>query len=190
MYFGHIKITRPKTKGHDIFTAWVRKDFEGLNDFRALPLWPTMCSLSLTASGHLPDRPIFEGANSPTTFRAETALEKRSIIVVPDMLANGGGVNCSYFEWLKNLDHIAPGRKTKKYSEKQNIKIMETMGYKIPKTSPHMKQLAGAREIEIVCSGLEEIMKEATKEIPDEIKEFNDNQKTDDFELNEVMYVP
>ena len=53
-----------------------------------------------------------------------------------------------------------------------------------------MKQLAGAREIEIVCSGLEEIMKEATKEIPDEIKEFNDNQKTDDFELNEVMYVP
>ncbi len=106
------------------------------------------------------------------------------------MLANGGGVTCSYFEWLKNFDHIAPGRKTKKYSEKQNIKIMETMGYKIPKTSPHMEQLAGAREIDIVCSGLEEIMKEATKDIPDEIKGFNDNQKTDDFELNEVMYVP
>jgi glutamate dehydrogenase (NAD(P)+) len=107
---------------------------------------------------------IFEGANGPTTFRAETALEKRGIIVVPDMLANGGGVTCSYFEWLKNLDHIAPGRMTKKYAEKQNIKIMETMGYKIPKTSPHMKQLAGAREIDIVYSGLEEIMKEATKE--------------------------
>jgi glutamate dehydrogenase (NAD(P)+) len=61
---------------------------------------------------------IFEGANGPTTFRAETALEKRGIIVVPDMLANGGGVTCSYFEWLKNLDHIAPGRMTKKYAEK------------------------------------------------------------------------
>ena len=106
------------------------------------------------------------------------------------MLANGGGVTSSYFEWLKKIDHIAPGRKTKKYSEKQNIKIIKTMGYKIPKTSPHMEQLAGAREIDIVCSGLEEIMKEATKDIPDEIKGFNDNQKTDDFELNEVMYVP
>lgn len=79
------------------------------------------------------------------------------------MLANGGGVTCSYFEWLKNLDHIAPGRMTKKYQEKQNIKIMETMGYKLPKNSPHMKNLAGAREIDIVYSGLEEVMNEATR---------------------------
>jgi len=61
---------------------------------------------------------ILEGANGPTTFRAENALEKRGIIVVPDMLANGGGVTCSYFEWLKNLDHVAPGRMNKKYQEK------------------------------------------------------------------------
>jgi glutamate dehydrogenase (NAD(P)+) len=61
---------------------------------------------------------VVEGANGPTTFRAEEALLKRGIITVPDMLANGGGVTCSYFEWLKNLDHIAPGRMTKKYSEK------------------------------------------------------------------------
>lgn len=106
---------------------------------------------------------IFEGANGPTTYRAEEALLKKGIITVPDMLANGGGVTCSYFEWLKNLDHIAPGRMTKKYAEKQNMKILETMGYKIPKTSPHMKQLTGAREIDIVYSGLEEVMNEATK---------------------------
>ena len=61
---------------------------------------------------------IIEGANGPTTFRAEVKLEKRGIIVVPDMLANGGGVTCSYFEWLKNLDHVAPGRMNKKYKEK------------------------------------------------------------------------
>lgn len=41
---------------------------------------------------------------------------------------------------------------------------METMGYKIPKNSPHMKNLAGAREIDIVYSGLEEIMNTATAE--------------------------
>lgn len=107
---------------------------------------------------------IVEGANGPTTFRAEEALNKSGVIVVPDMLANGGGVTCSYFEWLKNLDHIAPGRMTKKYTEKQNMKILETMGYTIPKHSPHMKKLGGAGEIEIVYSGLEEIMNSAVIE--------------------------
>jgi glutamate dehydrogenase (NAD(P)+) len=107
---------------------------------------------------------VVEGANGPTTYYAEEYLLSKGIITVPDMLANGGGVTCSYFEWLKNLDHIAPGRMTKKYAEKQNVKILETMGYKIPKTSPHMKQLTGAREIDIVYSGLEEIMNGATKE--------------------------
>ena len=58
---------------------------------------------------------VLEGANGPTTFMAEEALLKRNIIVVPDMLANGGGVTCSYFEWLKNLEHVSPGRMTKKY---------------------------------------------------------------------------
>ena len=77
---------------------------------------------------------IVEGANGPTTYRAEEFLLNKGIITVPDMLANGGGVTCSYFEWLKNLDHIAPGRMTKKYAEKQNMKILEKMGYRIPKS--------------------------------------------------------
>jgi glutamate dehydrogenase (NAD(P)+) len=66
---------------------------------------------------HLRCKVVVEGANGPTTFRAEEALLQKGIITVPDMLANGGGVTCSYFEWLKNLDHIAPGRMTKKYQE-------------------------------------------------------------------------
>lgn len=43
------------------------------------------------------------------------------------------------------------------------MKLLETLGYKIPKKSPHMKNLAGASEIDIVYSGLEEIMGQATK---------------------------
>jgi glutamate dehydrogenase (NAD(P)+) len=58
---------------------------------------------------------VLEGANGPTSYRAEEMLHKKGITVVPDMLANSGGVTVSYFEWLKNLDHIAPGRMTKKY---------------------------------------------------------------------------
>lgn len=58
---------------------------------------------------------VLEGANGPSTFVAEEKLLERGVITVPDMLANGGGVTVSYFEWLKNLDHVAPGRMTKKY---------------------------------------------------------------------------
>ena len=80
---------------------------------------------------------IVEGANGPTTFYAEEELLKRGVITVPDMLANGGGVTCSYFEWLKNLDHIAPGRMTKKYAEKQNMKILESLANMDPMKLAH-----------------------------------------------------
>mmetsp|Transcript_36394 Transcript_36394/g.26480 ORF Transcript_36394/g.26480 Transcript_36394/m.26480 type:complete len:196 (+) Transcript_36394:1003-1590(+) len=107
---------------------------------------------------------VVEGANGPTTFAAEQSLEERGVIVVPDMLANGGGVTVSYFEWLKNLEHVAPGRMTKKYQEKQNMKLLASLGYSFPKKSPHMKNLQGAKEIDIVYSGLEEIMCSATRD--------------------------
>jgi len=46
---------------------------------------------------------IVEGANAPTTFQADAVLEERKIPVVPDILANAGGVTVSYFEWTQNL---------------------------------------------------------------------------------------
>lgn len=106
---------------------------------------------------------VVEGANGPTTFMAEEMLIERGITVVPDMLINVGGVTVSYFEWLKNLDHVAPGRLTKKYEEKKKLKMLDSLGYRFPEHSPHFKSLAGAREIDIVYSGLEEIMTTAVK---------------------------
>jgi glutamate dehydrogenase (NAD(P)+) len=48
-------------------------------------------------------RVIVEGANGPTTPEADAILEDRGIVVVPDILANAGGVIVSYFEWVQDL---------------------------------------------------------------------------------------
>ncbi|HPT94095.1 MAG TPA: Glu/Leu/Phe/Val dehydrogenase [Limnochordia bacterium] len=46
---------------------------------------------------------VVEGANGPTTPEAEQILTEKGILVVPDILANSGGVIVSYFEWVQNL---------------------------------------------------------------------------------------
>ncbi|HEV7465745.1 MAG TPA: Glu/Leu/Phe/Val dehydrogenase, partial [Candidatus Dormibacteraeota bacterium] len=48
-------------------------------------------------------RLIVEGANGPTTTDADHILERRGVVVVPDILANAGGVTVSYFEWVQGL---------------------------------------------------------------------------------------
>ncbi|QTA37187.1 Glu/Leu/Phe/Val dehydrogenase [Thermosipho ferrireducens] len=46
---------------------------------------------------------IIEGANGPTTREAEEILNSKDILIVPDILANAGGVTVSYFEWVQDL---------------------------------------------------------------------------------------
>ena len=49
---------------------------------------------------------IVEAANNPTCPEADEAFERRGILVVPDVLANAGGVTVSYFEWVQNRQHF------------------------------------------------------------------------------------
>jgi glutamate dehydrogenase (NAD(P)+) len=102
---------------------------------------------------------VVEGANGPTTLAGEEILAAKGVVCCPDLLMNGGGVTVSYFEWLKNLDHVSPGKLSKKYDERSQKKLLEMMGFKGNDSS-----VKGAEEIDIVYSGLEEIMTSAVKE--------------------------
>jgi glutamate dehydrogenase (NAD(P)+) len=51
-------------------------------------------------------RVMVEGANGPTTLGADRILAERGISVVPDVLANAGGVTVSYFEWVQDSQHL------------------------------------------------------------------------------------
>jgi len=52
--------------------------------------------------GDIKARLIVEGANGPTSAKADHIINEKGIIVVPDILANAGGVTVSYFEWVQN----------------------------------------------------------------------------------------
>lgn len=103
---------------------------------------------------------VFEGANGPTTFEGEEILISKGIVIAPDLLTNGGGVTCSYFEWLKNLEHVSPGKMTKKYEERSIKKLLDLMG--VEHTSDI--NIQGASEKDIVYSALDEIMSGAVQD--------------------------
>lgn len=58
---------------------------------------------------------IVQAANGPTTLEAERIMLQKGHQFLPDVLCNAGGVTVSYFEWLKNLDHVRPGRMQRKW---------------------------------------------------------------------------
>ena len=68
-------------------------------------LIPAALEQQITASnaGKIRTRLLLEGANGPTTPEADDILTAHGIVVVPDVIANAGGVTVSYFEWVQDL---------------------------------------------------------------------------------------
>jgi len=60
------------------------------------------CTVNKDTQGFIKAKIVIEGANGPTTPDAEKALMDRGAVVIPDILANSGGVTVSYFEWVQN----------------------------------------------------------------------------------------
>jgi glutamate dehydrogenase (NAD(P)+) len=71
-------------------------------------LIPAAVQNQLTAknASRVKARMIVEGANGPTTLEADAEFQQRGITVVPDILANAGGVTVSYFEWVQGLQQF------------------------------------------------------------------------------------
>ncbi len=68
-------------------------------------LIPAALEQQITAAnaGRIKARMIIEGANGPTTPAADDILASRNILVLPDVIANAGGVTVSYFEWVQDF---------------------------------------------------------------------------------------
>jgi glutamate dehydrogenase (NAD(P)+) len=87
--------------------------FEGAKSITNDELLETECTILIPAAlenqitknnaDKIKTQIIAEAANGPTTPEADEILFKKDILVIPDVLANGGGVTVSYFEWLQNL---------------------------------------------------------------------------------------
>jgi len=87
-------------------------DFQGANNIPEDELWEIPCDILLPAAlerqiveSNAPKvraKMVVEGANGPTTSEADKILSERGILVIPDILANAGGVIVSYFEWVQD----------------------------------------------------------------------------------------
>ncbi|TIO38192.1 MAG: glutamate dehydrogenase, partial [Mesorhizobium sp.] len=90
--------------------------------------------------------------------------------ILPDLYVNAGGVVVSYFEWVKNLTHIPFGLMERRRRERRNQTIAMALERMTGKTFPaDMRDefLEGGAEIDLVRSGLEDVMRGAWVNIAD-----------------------
>lgn len=127
---------------------------------------------------------IGEAANGPTTDDAHEIIKKRGALIIPDNYLNAGGVTVSYFEWLKNIQHVRFGRMGKRFEEnsyKKILSVIETISDR-KFTEKELEFLAqGGGERELVDSGLEETMVNAYNEINEIRKSKNVDLRTAAF---------
>ena len=118
--------------------------------------------------GRVKAKIIAEAANGPVTADADDVLRERGVMILPDIYINAGGVTVSYFEWLRNLQHVRFGRMSKRFEQGAQEKLLQAVERATGQTFDsklRAEMIHGADEIDLVNSGLEDTMITAYQEI-------------------------
>lgn len=124
---------------------------------------------------------IVEAANGPVTSDADEILHEKGIVVLPDAFVNAGGVTVSYFEWIKNIQHMRFGRMERRLDALRMNTIVEALEWVADKPLPDALRHAltmSTDELTLVRSGLDDTMRLAYQEIS---QTFHDYPGITDF---------
>lgn len=143
------------------------KGFEGSAEITNKELLTTECTILIPAAlenqitkenaSKINTKIIAEAANGPTTPEADNILYQNKILVIPDVLANSGGVTVSYFEWLQNLrreywtenyvNERLDGILTKAFSDVYNAHLQYNTNMRTASIASAVKRVAEAIKI-------------------------------------------
>lgn len=151
------------------------KQSENWLDIECDILIPAAMESAITAvnANRVSAKIVVEAANGPVTYQAEQMLLNRGIVILPDLYVNAGGVVVSYFEWVKNLTHIPFGLMERRRRERRNTQVATALERMTGSAFPSdMREdfFDGGSEIDLVRSGLEDVMHSAYKRMADTLE--------------------
>eukprot|EP01083_Nonionella_stella_P006897 19967_1 len=117
---------------------------------------------------------IGEAANGPLSFEADEYLSNKGVIILPDLFLNAGGVCVSYFEWLKDINHVRWGRMTRRIEGRRGKAVVDTLKEHGLNVSTKMANVIahGSEERDFAHSALADSMIKALDEMIENALEY------------------